>query len=759
MLSVTKYLLLPLLLTVLMHVNAVSQKTDNQNIEHITLATDRNLYISGEPIWYSVSYSISDDANLILSKVLYVELFKNNQVVASQKVGIENNIITGRITIPEHVPTGYYILRAYTRYQENFPAWQFTTVVISVVNPTSPLPQVPLPDKKDQINIALMADGNIAFRIKNPITQKVKSVELLVNNKLVPELPSYYSVGIGSFNHNVKPNDNLSLKIMLKSGDSILSDPYTVNSSEIEIVINCEPEELEITLKMNSVGDQQLEISILNLKSKNTVSNKVTLKDYSAFAKIPIKNIGRGILLISIKDSEGDNIAQSVCFVAPESKNQISVMPESNVLPGDAVSVDLTEIDKSDYPLVVSMVMKNTYAGDQETLLNYLIDNPLYLTDFLSINQLISKSTIDQARISVAINKESLLDLLNDKSNIENFIVPEISGLTLQGKLITPSDNNPVQDKLVYSSILGNEPQFHASSSSADGSFLIPINFCYNQQDIYLATNNTDKEEIEIRIDNGFCPTPPPWNTSYFIPDTSSRELITSMYLNYQVNNTFNVERVQTKNIPVFNRPIFGDNLTQIKLSDYIQLSTTPEVFNELVPNVRVRKKDDHFEFVVFDDFINIKYDNPLVLVDNIPYSNLDKLMELQPTEIEQIDVSSHEYVYGNNLLKGIIKITTSTGNFAGLPLPKDGVFVELETLKPEVSFTTFSSLNNTTEKPNFTNTCFWDAISYETKIKQIDIIVPSNIADYELYVISLANQSKIISRKRIRVSKKPLNH
>ena len=754
MLSITKYLLLPFLLTVLIHVGAVSQKPNIQNIEHITIATDRSLYISGEPIWYSVSYSISDDTNLILSKVLYVELFYNNEVVASQKVGINEDLITGRIIIPEHVPTGYYILRAYTRYQENFPAWQFTNVVISVVNPTTPLPQVPLPDKKDQINIALMEDGNIAFRIRNPITPKVKSVELLINDKLVPAIASYHSVGLGSFNYDIKPNDNLSLKIMLKSGDSLLSDPYTNNSSQVETIINCEPEELEITLNTNSVSNQQLEISILNLESKNTVSNKVSLMDNIAFAKIPLSNTGTGILLISIKDCKGGDIAQSVCFVGAESKNRISVMPESRVLPGDAVSVDLTKVDKSAYPLVISMVMKNTYAGDQESLPNYLINNPLYITDFLSTNQLTSKSTIDQASISVAINKESLLDLLNDKPNIENFIVPEISGLTLQGKLINPTDNKPVQDKQVYSSVLGNEPQFHASSSSADGSFLIPINFFYNQQDIYLATNNTGEEEIEIRIDNGFCPTPPPWNTSYFIPDTSSRELITSLYLNYQINNTFNVERVQAKSIPILNRPIFGDNLTQINLSDYIQLSTTPEVFNELVPNVRVRKKDEHFEFVVFDDFINIKYDNPLVLVDNIPYSNIDKLMELQPTEIEQIDVSNHEYVYGNNLLKGIIKITTSTGNFAGLPLPKDGVFVELETLQPNVSFTPFSSINNTTEKPNFINTNYWEAFNYETKAKKIEIIAPSNIAEYELYLISLSGQSKIISRKRIKVNK-----
>ena len=160
-------------------------------------------------------------------------------------------------------------------------------------------------------------------------------------------------------------------------------------------------------------------------------------------------------------------------------------------------------------------------------------------------------------------------------------------------------------------------------------------------------------------------------------------------------------------------------------------MSTTPEIFNELVPNVRARKKDGNYKLIVFDDDLNLKYENPLILVDNMPYNNIDMLMELQPTEIEQIDVINHEYMYGNNLFKGIIVITTNTGNFAKLPLSQNGVFVEYQTLEPDVKFIPFNSSQNTSEKPDFANTVYWNSFNYDDKVMQLQITAPSSIAEY----------------------------
>ena len=709
MASLTKYLFISLLFVVILHISVFSQKLDLQNVEQINLITDRTLYISGELIWYSARYSIPSDTSLILSKVLYVELFDNEKkVISTQKNKIDNGIINGRIIIPEHIASGYYILRVYTRYQKNFPSWQFTSVIIRIVNPGHPLPPILLPSKNDQTKITLMPNGNIAFKIKQPLTKEIDSISLLVNNQYISAKGLYYSNGLGSFNYKAVSNDSISLLIIIKSGDSIISEPYVVDS---------------------------------------------------AFAKIPIEEIAEGLSLLSVKNIKGNNIAQSMRYFPKEVINQNLVTADNSVFSGDPISINLSGIDSSEYPLAVSMIIKGSNTCNSHLLPNYLIENPLYISGFLSNYTFLDDELLNQVHIAIVLEQENLLNLFNEDYEIENMIIPEIYGLTLNGKIVNQQTNKPISNELVYTSVLGSELQFHAATTSQDGSFLIPLNFCNNQQDIYIATNTSDENKLDIQIEDGFCSIPPPWHSSPFILDTSCRELITQMYLNYQISNVFNVQYQQIiENITV-SLPIFGDNLIQIKLSDFIQMSTTPEVFNELVPNVRARKKDGNYKLIVFDDYLNLKYENPLILVDNMPYNNIDKLMELQPTEIEQIYVINHEYMYGNNLFKGIIVITTNTGNFAKLPLSQNGAFVEYQTLEPDVKFIPFNSSQNASEKPDFSNTVYWNSFNYDDKIMQLQITAPSSIAEYELTIVSLANQPLIIEQKEIRITKKPMSN
>ncbi|MBC8320081.1 MAG: hypothetical protein H8E34_05100 [Bacteroidetes bacterium] len=681
--SLLKYSTLFLILILFRYENVFSQNAI-QNFEQITIATDRSLYISGEPIWFSASYTVPSDTSVLLSKVLYIELFSNdNQLVVSQKINIAKGVINGQIIIPEQANTGYYILRAYTRYQENFPVWQMTSVIISVVNPAHPLSSGVLPAKEELISAATMPDGNIAFQIKESLIKEVKTVELYVNEQPVGTEIIYYSNGLGKVNYKKAKDNEVQLMVHLNSGDTLLSHSLHLNTIPIELITSRKSDEIELTL---------------------SVKTKTKLTD-------------------------------------------------SLVVAGEHFSVDLSEIDPWAYPLAIALVLEGTNNNELSLLPGYLIDNPLYIDSYVTMNQLHSDDITDQINIAFALASENLLQLVQTQPHNQNFEVPEINGLTLQGKLINPINKQPLNYKLLYCSVLGDQPQFHAVSSAEDGSFVIPLNFLFNQQDVYLGTNSYEEAEPEIIINNGFCPTPPIWFPSPFLPDTTYEEMITSLYFNYQVNKIFNIRRKQILGSPITVRPAFGNNLKQIVLADYIQMSSTQEVFNELVPFVRAQKKDDYYKLIVFDEQLNLKYDNPLVLVDHLPFFDIDKLMELQPTEIEKIEVSTHVYAYGNQMFNGVIMITTNTGNFAGLPHSKGGVFVEYNTLEPDIQFIPFLLIPTKSDKPNFANTAFWKSINYDDKTKHLLVSAPDNIDDYELLIISLQNEAKIIGRQRVKVS------
>jgi len=113
---------------------------------------------------------------------------------------------------------------------------------------------------------------------------------------------------------------------------------------------------------------------------------------------------------------------------------------------------------------------------------------------------LASQDVLDQIAISVTLSRDNLLQILNKQRPNSEWIVPEINGLTLQGVLLDSVSQQPMQDELIYCSILGQQHQFHVSKSSADGSFVIPLYLLSKQHDIYLAINNNEGERPDIKL-------------------------------------------------------------------------------------------------------------------------------------------------------------------------------------------------------------------------------------------------------------------
>lgn len=91
--------------------------------EKIYLHTDNTCYFAGDTIWYKAYVLRADNLQPTgPSKVMYVELLTpDGYVVERQRVLIDNNTRSaGQFCLPDTIYSGYYELRAYTRWQLNF---------------------------------------------------------------------------------------------------------------------------------------------------------------------------------------------------------------------------------------------------------------------------------------------------------------------------------------------------------------------------------------------------------------------------------------------------------------------------------------------------------------------------------------------------------------------------------------------------------------------------------------------------------------
>ena len=96
--------------------------------EKAYLHFDNTGYFRGETMWFS-AYVVRTDRSALtdMSSVLYVELLDpTGEVVDTRKVRLENGRGSGSFKLDNLLTSGFYEVRAYTRYMLNWDAaWAF----------------------------------------------------------------------------------------------------------------------------------------------------------------------------------------------------------------------------------------------------------------------------------------------------------------------------------------------------------------------------------------------------------------------------------------------------------------------------------------------------------------------------------------------------------------------------------------------------------------------------------------------------------
>jgi len=98
--------------------------------------TDKSYYYPGETIWFKSNMMYQNPIMAdSLSQVLYVEMFNDqNEQVSEGKFPITKGSSNGQLKLPNNVPKGNYVLRAYTNWMRNFGDADFTYQAIPVLD-------------------------------------------------------------------------------------------------------------------------------------------------------------------------------------------------------------------------------------------------------------------------------------------------------------------------------------------------------------------------------------------------------------------------------------------------------------------------------------------------------------------------------------------------------------------------------------------------------------------------------------------------
>ncbi len=671
--------------------NSQADNTTQQYSERIFLTTDRNIYLSEEKIWFFAR--VSPNSDTLLSKVLYLELFNydKNRVV-KRKFKIKNQAVSGVIEIPANFSTNTYLISAYTNYMKNFLPDQFAFNIVSIVNP----------------NLGIQKNGQH-------------------NGNKTNADEAFYSKSSNkgnAFIRSIQTKHNSDIK-QLQLFDN-------ENSRTYEIVLNLK---------------KKRPVTLLCKNSEFTTVLKTTFS--SSKVEIPYAKLSPGFNYCLITDTE-KKLALGLIYRYPEINELTVSTSKQNYLPRQQIDLNLKNKNAQCANICISVTRKNTHfsLSDSVVLFTLIKNNPLLLNSFIRsypafklpphyLNNTLSN------HIKVLAADSNFLKKMSDSLSLPYEFIPEVNDINLTGTMLDDEKNKPAIHSRVYLSVLGKHPKLYTTESDNKGRFLFTIQNETEKSTLFVSTNK--KGNYRFLIHNDFSTE---LNGNFLLPPLihpEDKDLLDKMYLSTQLQKKFNIhdsiKKATIPPLPYLSRYGFHTNM-----DNYIELPEMEEVFKEIVSHVFVRKKNKKNVLWVYNDKKFEFFKEPLLLIDNLPVFEPDKLLKIVPNSVSGIYVINNPFYIGDHTINGIIALQTTTNNYAGVEIPANGVFVEYLTLTPNSQKQpTFFEKENL---PCFQNLIHWEPgvnikDSYSTSFQ-----APDDIGDYEIIITGTMPDGQICKGK-----------
>lgn len=764
--------LITLLLSALSIIAQENNHADNLKVsETIRLNTDRDLYFSNENIYFNASYFINGaQTKPTLSNVLYVELIDcaNNKPIVQNKYKINDFNVNGKLTVPFNINSGNYMLRTFTQYQRNLPGFKYSYKLLTLLNPGyDPL------SRNTQLNldsVYIAPKGGVLINtIKNDVVihipekfisdsnhYYIKDQNSNILNELTPNASGLMQTEM-AFNSLLKYN----FVINTKDEENIITPFPEVNEAGTQTAVSVE--QYNINYKVYNKGVNQntkFKLQVLSAKFIKNYSQEITLTNSEMNISIPKNQLKNGLYyFILTKGSEIKHI--NTCYI-PNKCNSIDIETNKEIYnTKEIIDVQATIEKITDLPITsVSIAKQGTKLNDREYNDGLVATHPALLENYLNNCKEVNSEFLNQILVLADnhIKKDEFNTYLFDGSNTMDF-VPETRSLTITGILRNKKTQEPIPNQKVYLSVLFNNPQLHIYTTRDNGEFIFSLNNVFEKNDIYLCSEDPTNpdDEYELLVKNSFPSDIPDFsNIPLFITD-KDMDIINEVFSNAQIQEKFKQpDNIVTKNSSFSNEFNLNDNKLTIDPDKYVDFENMEEMFYEIVPNVIVKKDKDDYFFKVLDENDYMLIGTPLILIDHVPIFNANKIMKLNPAQIETIEVLYKPYILGSHKINGVVIITTNTENFAEINLPKTSTFLEYEALENPENISEFDLNISTNENsiPDFRTTLYWNpTLKFDTNKKNIKFRASDNKGIYNITIIGYdSNGEKFYGEKQITI-------
>ena len=638
--------------------------------EHLVISIDRSFYVAGESVRFR-AYLLNEDRTGFssISGIIHLALLnQEKRVIQRGSHPVRNSNLSGELEVPENLPSGVYWLVGYTNYMRNFELQHASITPLTIINPVNSFSSIRGKDPSVEI---YPEGGKILRGQSNNIVVRASADSALLMTSTGERVAAVNGFNQGFARFTFVPG----------SADYVLQ---TYSAGQPQSRVNLPPSETSGVL-LRSVGEgQNIELEVSGSPSFYNRDLKVLYYHNSKLKKLTSFEL----------DSEsGTNLLQIERDSLPEGVIHFSVWFENSLLARRSV---YNERDKKEISLSLS---KQEFAGREQVslgidadstfmglnvwVLNDVIDNPWTLADQLNLygyfpaiyrdlDNTGDMGLLDNVLVAHAPRLFAMDSWLLSTEYKPRFLV-ETRGVSLMGKAFD-ENGSPLQRKSLSISLPGKNPVLKFARTDLEGNFFFRELEVFTTNDLYIRPGS-DNNGGSIRIDwidhdlsmlelPDLAPASVSEYLQKYVDEWKVRQQIDTLFVSETTT------RIEQDPVP---DPFYGIPDRSVKMDDYVRFASMEDVMRELVHGVKLRRKGDSYSFRV----LNVVYnriagrtdatyfkEDPLSTLNGVPVFDPNVIVEIDPDEMEKIDVVTKTFLLDGSVFDGVIAFYTRSGDY-----------------------------------------------------------------------------------------------
>jgi hypothetical protein len=697
--------------------------------EELYIKTDRDLYIAGEKVWLKI-YKLNGLTHtpVNLSKVAYVDLLDiDNNPVIELKIDIESFSVSADFRLPDRLRTGNYMLRSYTNWMQNFSKDLFAYKSIAVINPFDKFDNIKVPSPLQYTDSVIFypEGGHLVAGIEARIGLKsfdknrdpafMKGALIDENNDTLCHVQTENN-GYGWT--LVKPSNQKKIFLVtMNKNDSyrkfqlpaiqdegiILSVVPRSEKSHILVKINLSPD-------FNPAGHNLF----LTLNSAGLTSIKKEIKTEKNHEINILRNdLPYGLSHLVIVDEHENMLTDRWIF---NDKNELInyniQLQKNDYSTREKIKIEISATDDKDTPVESDFSLSVVKAATDNRK-SFNSNKYRQLPGLAPVNADWKLADMNDYLIFYSPHELSSNNDGNNKLSIPEYL-PELEGHLISGNIRDRKSGEPLRNENISLSIVGKIALCLFTKTDNNGDF----NFVTKEHgigEIVIQPLSSEKSDCYVELHNPFSDTYDNYYHGSVCLDTSKLDDINNVIISMQINNIYEPYYQQVINSPVdpVKHNFYGNPDNTIQMSNYIELTSIKEIIKELVPSIITTINKDKINFRLSNQYQFQRSENGLlVLIDGVPVYDLEKVLNIKPSEIEKVDVLNDRYFISDNVLDGILHFITKRGNLDVIEMDKSVFRQEYEFMQHKNEFySPDHSLDSLKDNhlPDFRNTLYWN--------------------------------------------------